>query len=317
MLKRLLTGRQVGLVHIANISLVIDVGASYYPPVTDTDFTVAVPGGIIAGVRSGRGDLLLVLHGGPGVNDYTGIFADELAGWTTLRYTQRGVSPSTATGPFTVGQHAADAIAVLDQNNVSSAVVVGHSWGGFLAMQVAAAAPERVTGLVLVDSLGVAGDGGSAAFAAEMDARLGPEVLAEVATLDELAEASPGTPESDAAAVKSFNLMWPGYFADPASAPPPPADMRFSPECYTGTFESIQAAQAGGQLVTELAGYPGPVEIVAGGASPFPTETATAIAALFSDAHLTVEPGAGHIPSHERPGCVTAALSRLAGRLAS
>jgi pimeloyl-ACP methyl ester carboxylesterase len=286
-------------------------------PVTDTDFTVAVPGGIIAGVRSGRGYPLLVLHGGPGVNDYTGMFADELAGWTALRYTQRGVAPSTASGPFTIDQHVADAIAVLDKHDANSAVVLGHSFGGYLAMQLAAAAPERVAGLVLVDSLGGAGDGGFAAFAAELDARLGPEVLAEIATLDELAEASPGTPESDAAAVKSFNLMWPGYFADPLSAPPPPAGLRISPECYTGTFESFRAAQANGRLASQLARYPGPVEIVAGGASPFPAETAKSTAALFSHAQLTVEPGAGHIPSHERPGCVTAALSRLAGRLAS
>jgi proline iminopeptidase len=285
--------------------------------VTSADFTAAVPGGVIAGVRSGRGFPLLVLHGGPGVSDYTSLLVGELDGWTALRYTQRGVTPSTASGPFTIEQHVADAIAVLDQHDVGSAAVLGHSWGGYLAMQLAAAAPERIAGLVLVDPLGGAGDGGFAAFNAEMEARVGQEVLAEVAALDELVEASPGTPEADAAAVKSFGLMWPGYFADPQSAPPPPADTRLSPECYTGTFESIQAAQAGGRLAGQLAGYRGPVEIVAGGASPFPIETAESTAALFSDARISVVPGAGHLPWHERPGCVTAALGRLADRLAT
>ena len=284
---------------------------------SSTEFTVAVPGGVIAGVRSGRGFPLLVLHGGPGVSDYTGLLAGELADWTALRYTQRGVAPSTASGPFTIDQHVADAIAVLDQHNVSSAAVLGHSWGGYLAMQLAAAAPERVAGLVLVDSLGGAGDGGFAAFGAGTDARVGPEVLAEVAALDEVAEASPGTPEADAAGVKSFDLMWPGYFADPPSAPPPPAGIRVSPDCYTGTFESIQAAQADGRLANQLARYCGPVEIVAGAASPFPIETATSTAALFSDARVSVVPGAGHLPWHERPGCVTAALRRLADRLST
>jgi proline iminopeptidase len=284
--------------------------------VITADFTVAVPGGVIAGVRSGRGFPLLVLHGGPGVSDYTGLLAGELADWTALRYTQRGVAPSTVSGPFTIGRHVADAIAVIDQHEVSSAAVLGHSWGGYLAMQLAAAAPERVAGLVLVDSLGGAGDGGFAAFGTEIDARVGPEVLAQVAALDELVEASPGTPEADAAGVRSFDLVWPGYFADPPSAPPPPAGIRVSPECYIGTFESIQAAQADGRLADQLGGYCGPVEIVAGAASPFPIETATSTAALFSDARISVVPGAGHLPWHERPGCVTAALRRLADRLA-
>jgi proline iminopeptidase len=285
--------------------------------VISADFTVAVPGGVIAGIRSGQGFPLLVLHGGPGMSDYTGLLAGELGGWTTLRYTQRGVAPSTASGPFTIDQHVADAIAVLDQHDVGSAAVLGHSWGGYLAMQLAAAAPKRVAGLVLVDSLGGAGEGGFEAFGAEMDARVGPEVLAEVAALDELVAASPGTPEAEAAVSKSFDLLWPGYFAEPPSAPPPPANIRLSPECYTGTFESIQAAQADGRLANQLAGYRGPVEIVAGEASPFPIETATSTAALFSDARVSVVPGAGHLPWHEHPGCVAAALLRLADRMAT
>jgi hypothetical protein len=54
---------------------------------------VSVPGGELIGARSGSGRPLLVLHGGPGVNDYCEWFAAELAGWDALRYTQRGVAP--------------------------------------------------------------------------------------------------------------------------------------------------------------------------------------------------------------------------------
>ena len=99
---------------------------------------VSVPGGELVGVRSGSGRPLLVLHGGPGVNDYSEWFAEELAGWNTLRYTQRGVAPSVVAGPFTIERHVADAVAVLDQHGVAAATVLGHSWGGYLAMQLAA-----------------------------------------------------------------------------------------------------------------------------------------------------------------------------------
>jgi len=277
-------------------------------------FVVSVPGGELAGIRSGQGQPLLVLHGGPGLSDYTGWFAAELVGWTAIRYTQRGVTPSTTSGPFTVDRHVADAIAVLDHHRVGSAVVLGHSWGGYLAMHLAAAAPDRVSGLVLVDSLGGVGDGGYGPFAAELAARAGSEALAEVAALDEVAEASPGSPEAEAAAKRSLQLMWPAYFADPAAAPPIPVDLRLSRDCYAGTFASIAAAQADGRLARQLAGFRGPVELVVGDASPFPLETAESTAALFGEARVTVAPGAGHFVWYERPGCVAAALDRMAAR---
>lgn len=283
--------------------------------VTGADFLTPVTGGLLAGVRCGTGRPLLVLHGGPGLTDYCGWFATELAGWTALRYTQRGVPPSTTSGPFTVRQHVADALAVLDQHGTGPAVVLGHSWGGYLAMHVAATAAKRVAGLVLVDSLGGVGDGGFRQFAAELAARTRPAVLAQVTAIDELAKARPGTPEAAAARLKSLHLMWPSYFADPPTAPPPPAGLQLSHECYTGTYESIRAEQADGRLARQLAGYRGPVEIVAGSASPFPAETVRATAALLAGARVTMEPGAGHFPWHERPGCVAAALARMDARL--
>jgi len=281
------------------------------------DFTVSVPGGQLAGSCSGAGPTLLVLHGGPGLSDYTDWFAAELAGWTALRYTQRGVPPSTISGPFTVDQHVADALAVLDHNQVSAAVVVGHSWGGYLAMHLAAAAPDRVRGLVLVDTMGGVGDGGGALFVAELAARSGPDIMAEVAALDEVAEASPGTPEAAAAELRSLELIFPAYFAEPSAAPPLPADLRLSSVCNAETFASIRAAQADDRLAPRLASYHGPVEVLAGAASPIPLEAARSTAALFADARLTVEPGAGHFVWHERPGCVAAALDRLAARVST
>jgi proline iminopeptidase len=288
------------------------LAAGYDARVNDVRFEVTVPGGILAGVRGGRGDPLLVLHGGPGLSDYSGMLADELTGWDALRYTQRGVDPSTTSGPFTVGQHVSDAVAVLDQHGIGAAVVLGHSWGGYLAMQLAAAAAERVRALVLVDSLGAVGDGGFAAFAEELTARTSSQTLARLAELGDLASAS-----ADTAALESLRLSWPSYFADQSVAPAPPDGLRMSRACYTSTFESISAAQADGLLPALLAQFSGPVEIVAGGASPFPHDVATSTGALFRNAQVTMIDGAGHFPWVERPGCVAAALWRIAARLAA
>ena len=74
---------------------------------------------------------------------------------------------------------------------------------------------------------------------------------------------------------------------------------------------SITAARATGPLPAQLAEYARPVEIVAGGASPFPLEVARATAALLPGARVTVAGNAGHSPWIEQPGCVAAALGRV------
>src|ERR1051326_8729409 len=260
--------------------------------VTGRPLAVSVPGGELIGVRSGAGRPLLVLHGGPGVNDYSDWFAAELAGWDALRYTQRGVAPSVTEGPFTIEQHVADALAVLDQHGVAAATVLGHSWGGYLAMQLAARAPGRVSGLVLADTLGAVGDGGLAGFDAELTARATPEALARIAELDEL---TPASKEQEAAvALEYFRLGWPGLFAAPSEAPPVPDTVRIGPEGHEQTSASVAGAAECGDLPGLLSGFTGPVEVVAGECSPLPRQAAESTAAAFPDARLTIVPGAGH-----------------------
>jgi pimeloyl-ACP methyl ester carboxylesterase len=71
--------------------------------------------------------------------------------------TSSGLDPSPAAGPFTVAQHLADFISVLDAVGSAHCVVLGHSWGTHLALQAAIARPDRVRALVLVDPFGVTG----------------------------------------------------------------------------------------------------------------------------------------------------------------
>ena len=280
----------------------------------DSPLTVSVPGGQLVGVRSGLGRPLLVLHGGPAMQDYSDWFAAELAGWGALRYTQRGVAPSVTEGPFTIEQHVSDALAVLDQHDVAAATVLGHSWGGYLAMQLAARAPGRVNALVLADTLGAVGDGGLAGFGAELDARATPETRAKIAELDKLSTTS--KEEKDAAALEYFRLEWPGYFAIPAQAPPVPDTVRVNAEGFEQTSASVAEAVERGDLPGLLRGFTGPVEVVAGECSPLPRQAAESTAAVFPDARLTIVPGAGHQVWYEAPGSLAAALSRVAARLA-
>lgn len=63
----------------------------------------------------------------------------------------RGHGRSPWTPPWTFETHVADVLRVLDEHSTGPVTVVGHSFGGALALHVAATAPERVKSLVLLD----------------------------------------------------------------------------------------------------------------------------------------------------------------------
>jgi pimeloyl-ACP methyl ester carboxylesterase len=270
-------------------------------------FTVQAPAGVISGSAHGSGSPLLMLHGGPGLTDYLVQLSDEVAGWRWISYQQRGLPPSTEAGPFTVEQNVADAIAVLDELGIDQAVVLGHSWGGYLALQLAASHQDRVTGLVIVDPLGAVGDGGFGEMGQQMLDRMAPASAAEYAKVNERL-ASPDATDDDFLA--SLALLWPSYYADPATAPPLPSYMRGSGVTYIQTFSSIAEQQAAG-FADRLGALTRPAVFVLGGRSPMPVSAGQQTAALLPHAEVQLAPTAGHMPWHEEPGCVATALRRL------
>ncbi len=58
---------------------------------------------------------------------------------------------STLPGPAGMATHAADLLAVIDHLGLDRIVLAGHSMGGFVVAALAAAHPERVAGVLLVD----------------------------------------------------------------------------------------------------------------------------------------------------------------------
>ena len=140
---------------------------------------------------------MLAVHGGPGMNyDYLDAAVLELAArYQVATFQQRGLAPSTLDGDFTVAEAVADIAAVLDGLGWETAYLVGHSWGGHLAFHAAAAIPDRLAGVLSVDPLGAVGDGGMAAFGAEMLARVPEDVRERARALDEKDTAGTATPE--------------------------------------------------------------------------------------------------------------------------
>jgi pimeloyl-ACP methyl ester carboxylesterase len=210
-------------------------------------------------------------------------------------------------GPCTVERHVADAIAVLDALQVGRAVVLGHSWGGHLALHLALSHPDRVAGLVLVDPLGAVGDGGAAETGQHLGERLLPAAAEQHA---EISARLDGPDPTDADMLASLTLIWPGYFADPATAPPLPPHIRVSVAGYAETFASVAQHLTDG-FGEELHDLRIPAVFVLGEDSPMPVSQGRQTAALLPMAEVTVIPGAGHLPWHEQPGSVAAALARI------
>lgn len=271
-------------------------------------FTAPAAGGSLAGWVLGEGAPVLLLHGGPGLPyDYLEPLIAELqTDFRVAVFQQRGLEPSTLDGPFTIAQAIEDVESVLDALGWPIALVVGHSWGGHLAFRFAAAHPERLLGMLAVDSPGIVGDGGRAAFRAEMLARAPRAGRQRVLELEEIRKSRALTTEEELEARK---IIWPSYFADPENVPPMPP-FRSSMEANAGLMAQI--GQGIDEAAAALASSPVRYGVVAGGASPFPWgQAAHASVELSPNAFLKIVPGAGHYVWYEAPGAVRAALQRL------
>jgi pimeloyl-ACP methyl ester carboxylesterase len=274
-----------------------------------TEFTTHDDGPLIAGRRTGTGPPVLLLHGGPGLGfDYLRDLADELAQENDVAwYQQRGQEPSAAEGPYTVAADVGDVRRVLDALGWQRAYVVGHSWGGQLALHVAQAMPERLLGVLAVDPLGSVGDGRWPEFDEEMFRRTPEHLRARARELDELAMAGAA---DDELSLEAMRLVWSAYFADPPRAPPMP-ELRISSERSAEMIPSIVA-----ELPVLEAGLPQirvPVGFVHGSRSPMPLAASTDAVERIPGAWLEVVEGAGHFVWVEAPGAVRAALRRLTG----
>lgn len=104
---------------------------------------------------SGSGTPLLLLHGlTANRHSFDGLLRAGLAdGLRVIRVDLRGRGQSDKPdGPYTQAAHAADILGVLDALGLADAVFVGHSFGGFLSLYMAANHPQRVQKLVVIDA---------------------------------------------------------------------------------------------------------------------------------------------------------------------
>lgn len=107
---------------------------------------------VISGPESG--EAILFIHGAAVADSFALVMAEPaLEDFRLIRMHRRGYMGSSEIEgkEFSMAEQAADAAALLDALDIEAAHIVGHSYGGAVAVQMAVDSPERVRSLVLAE----------------------------------------------------------------------------------------------------------------------------------------------------------------------
>lgn len=227
----------------------------------------------------------LLLHGGGGVLTMAG-FADLLAERTHSRvllptHPGFGGTPKAA-GLIGVADLARAYVSLLEQLDLTDVTVLGNSFGGWLAAEIALLGSSRVSRAVLIDAVGIEVDG---------------HPLTDVSGL------SP-------AELRSYS------FHDPSKAPVPPSAGGAGPSPdvraligYTGPTMSDPT------LAERLGGLDLPVHVLWGESDRIVDPAyGNAYAAAIPMSTFTLLPSTGHLPQVETPEELLGALLDLGNR---
>lgn len=210
--------------------------------------------------------------------------------YRVIRFDKRGHGLSDyPPAPYSIHDHATDLYGLLDDLNISQAILVGISVGGMIALDYAATWPERVHSLILCDTAPQIGT---------------TELWNErINTLREHGMDSMGEAILSRWFAPSFKTQSPaayrGYFNMLTRNPV---------EGYTGTCEAIRDADltSAARTITARA-------LVLCGAEDVstPPDLARGLIELIPKANFQEIPGAGHLPCIEQPDLVASQIKKF------
>jgi len=213
-------------------------------------------------------------------------FAMLSQGWRTAAYDHRGTGATIAPlESITFGRLVDDVFAVMDALKIERCVLAAESAGALTALAAARMQPDRIAGLVLVDALSYQ------APLEENNLFLQGLQHQYAATIDRFVTACMPEPGSD------HIKRWGRQILGRASQAAAMALYRSSSEPdLRGSFGDIKQ----------------PALILHGEADAIvPVEEAQRLAAALPHAHLSIIPGAGHVPTMTRPQVIADAINRF------
>jgi len=257
--------------------------------------------------RAGRGPAVVLIHGLPGtLHDFDRV-ARQLPQRHTIALDRPGFGHSDG-GYHPLARQLELLRALLDRRGVERPVLVGHSYGGTIALAYAARYPQEVSGLVLVDA--AAGEGTRSSAVERAQSRLvqflsWPVVqpVADVAFSRALRTAS--AKQGDARAFDPDPV-------DPAHERVLLASNMRQEDLDAYADEQLAADDEIERLNRRLGEIDVPAVVVHGeGDKLIEPPQGRALAAALPDARLAMVSG-GHMAPYVHPGVVAAAVRSLA-----
>jgi putative endopeptidase len=252
----------------------------------------------------GSGRPIVFLSGGPGIQvEYMkGAAALFPSRYQKLFLEQRGTGrsrpPVLNSSNVTLRLMVEDLEALrlhLDQDKL---LLAGHSWGGMLAMAYAAAFPDRIGRMILIDSGGPNAEFNQW-FPDSVNARLRPEDKELTAYWTKAAERGVS---SEKVRTEQLRIITPAYFFDRAQGTAFAAQIKDGDQ-VPQVFELIWAdlRKINYNVIPGLAKVTSPVLIIHGHQDPIGQKTAETIHAAISSSTLQYIRRCGHFPWIEQP----------------
>jgi proline iminopeptidase len=257
----------------------------------------------------GTGTPAIILSGGPGFDvDYMTPVADALPAFRRILLEQRGTGrsvPETLRAEdMTLSVVVEDLEALREHLRQDRLLLVGHSWGGMLAMAYAAAHPDRVDRLVLIDSGGPTLEF-TTWFEDNIRARMRPEDVEAERYWMEAAKRGVG---ADKVALETARALTPAYFFDRAKG------LAFAATMQDGSLHAAPSALLFADLAKSydlragLRRLARPTLIVHGHQDPMGDKTAEDLHGLIAGSTLVYLDKCGHFPWVEQPDAFRRAI---------
>jgi proline iminopeptidase len=275
----------------------------------DGSFTSA--GAELHYTSAGTGTPIVILSGGPGLNiGYMLPVAQFLpSGYRSIAFEQRGTGRSRPQpldlASLTIPAVVQDLESLRVRLQQDRLTLLGHSWGGMLAMAYAAAHPDHVDRLILVGSGGPTLEFAQR-FGDNIEARLRPE---DVELRQYWLAAAKNGVDSGKASTEALRAILPGYFFDRYAGLAFARDFtagHLHPEVNEQLFADMRKHYDSREGLKNLKR---PVLIVQGHQDPIGDKTAEDIRALVAGSRLVYIHRSGHFPWIEQPEAFRKAIA--------
>ncbi len=261
----------------------------------------------------GKGEPVLVLHGGPGMeHDYLlpGLPIIS-AGHRFIFFDQRSCGRTQS--PFdsslmTIPQFVEDIESVRQSLKLGKMNLMGHSWGGLLALFYAVKYPDRLKSLILISPAGASADY-EKEFVQNIKSRRKAKDDAELKLLSSV----PGFDKTPRLVEQWYKVYFRPYFFDAALADSlvvKLSQQSIDVDAHGWLFRGMEHYDIHDQLDAVRV----PALIVHGKRDPLPASCSERIHEHLPESELVLIDRCGHFPYVERPDTLTIVFERFMNR---